>query len=153
MTDLMLRRKASMVSMVEEIDLALRIFRRGGRVAGHPCRLIIALNGNETVYLKEHCGPAGPDVAIVDIRSQSPEAVEIIEAMRYRPWDGHHLPVLAYGRSPGEIPALGVRYLVLSDTVLQVIEAIREVLDLAPGQRPEPMPPGHSFLDVAEAGG
>lgn len=135
------------VDLVEEVDLALRVFRRGTRPeAAAPCKLTLSLNGRERLIETVEAGTDAPAEAFIDIRTDARVGERMIQALAARPWLIEDMPVIVFER-PGHAPddPRRIGYMVRSSAMDQVIEAVRDVLDLVPKadiqqDRPRPHP-------------
>lgn len=132
-TDVSRPYRAKSVTLLEGLDLALRVFRRGARPAGAPCNLVIALNGEERSHLREPCGAGAPAEAIVDIRTEADAADDLIRAIETRPWLCPEMPVITYPTAHQPEEGVILSYLIRCAGVEQVIETIENVLDIAAG--------------------
>ena len=119
------------VDLVEEADLAIRVFRRGPPRPDRLCDLTVAVNGHERLHQTEQAGPEAPGVAVVDLRLDGHLGALLVRALPARPWLVHEMPVIAYAVSTGGDPMDDeVRYLVRTPVVEQVLATFRSALDL-----------------------
>lgn len=138
------------VDLVEDVDLAVRIFRRGVRTDGAPCNLTIALNGREQISEDQQAGKGAPAEAVVDLRTSASVGEKLIQALRVQPWLSDDLPVIIFERPTLSLDNPNrIGYLVRSTVVEQVIEAVREVLDLGSVQQNDAMVEASPPLDAA----
>lgn len=142
--------------VIDDINLTIRLFRRGTRQLGQLCRLTIALNGEERVQLEEDAGDRAPRELVADIRTQTPDAETLIRALETRPWAAPDGPLIMFA-DPGEPTGAGqqIGYLVRTVEIEEIIETIRTALDQAPPM--QHFGPGaqarEARLDAAAAGG
>lgn len=142
-------RRGSQVDLLEDMELAVRSFRRGARSPTTPCELTVSVNGTERLQLSEPAGPMAPASAIVDLRIQPRHEAVLIGALQWCPWRAAEMPIIPYPE-----PSSGgqsIRYLICTAAVWQVLEAIRAALDIPEGAAlPEPV---ETLLDGSWAEG
>ena len=119
------------VDLVEETDLAIRIFKRGLPRPDRRCSLTVAINGKERLCQDERAGPRTPANIVIDLRLDPAFGRMLILVLAGRPWLVQDMPVIAYSRANGQDPLdAEVRYLMRTPVVEQILEAIRTALDL-----------------------
>lgn len=142
--------------VIDDTDLVLRTLRRGTRQLGEPCRLTIALNGEDKLKLEEDAGDGAPRELLIDICTRSESAQTLIRALQTRPWaapDGAVIMFPGEGGASAEKDDIG--YLVRTTEVVEILQAMREALDLdLPNEDlASGMLAGQTRLDVAPAQG
>ena len=122
---------AHKVDVIEETDLAIRVFRRGASRADRLCALTVAVNGDERLHLTERAGPSAPAIAVIDLRLDAVLGALLVRALPARPWLVEDMPVIAYALQHRPDPSEGaIRYLLRTPVVEQVLGSIRTALDL-----------------------
>ena len=116
--------------IIDDAELGLRTFTRGTRQLGDPCRLILAMNGEEHLCLpEEEVGDRAPRELVIDIRTRSANAALLLRALETRPWLTPENPVII---CPDAQAAQGVCYLIRSTEIAEILQAVRQGLDLDP---------------------
>ncbi|MEM0988854.1 MAG: hypothetical protein AAGK00_08220 [Pseudomonadota bacterium] len=128
------------VDLIEDVDLATRVFRRGTRGLGDTCRLVLSLNGEELLLLDEEAGDRAPAHLVIDIRMPIAPGERLMAALAVRPWLHPNQPVIIFPTNNGA--ALG--YLVRSPLISRVLGTITTELDLSDLSTET----GHSALDA-----
>ena len=121
----------SRVDLIEEADLAIRVFKRGHVGADGRCQLTVEVNGQEILSLVEAAGTAAPASAVIDLRVDPSLGPLLTQALPTRPWLVRDLPVTAYtatGRNHEE--EVEIRYLVSTPVTEQIFDTIRATLDV-----------------------
>ena len=121
----------SKVDLIEDVDLAIRVFRRGTRQLGQSCRLMISLNGEERLHFSEDAGDRAPSLLVIDLRMPARQGSVLIRALRSRPWKTRDAPVIIYAPEGdgGDLDG-PIGYLVKSPPIDYVLETIYQALDL-----------------------
>jgi hypothetical protein len=135
--------------ILDDAELTVRQSRRGTRQLGQGCRLTIALNGDACLELEEEAGDRAPRELVVDVCTRSACGPTLLLALATRPWAGPDGPVIMFADAgnKGE-----VGYLIRTAEITQILEIIREALDLeVPGGWRLGMP--ETPLDAAAGGG
>ena len=120
------------VELIEDTDLAVRVFKRGATRADHRCNLTISVNGHERLSMFERAGPAAPANVIVDLRVDPAFGTLLAQSLPGRPWLVEDMPVIVYCEPhTGESEDAVVKYLMRTPVVEQILDTIRNALDLA----------------------
>ena len=126
------------VLLIDEDDVRINVTLRGERSLGQPCQLTIAIEGEEPMSFLEEAGTEAPRAAIINLAAPRAYSAALKNALRTQPWLHADVPIMSYGQidrddAKDESPRT-VGYLVRNQTVTDVIDTIRETLDL--NQRP-----------------
>ena len=138
--------------LVDDAEIEVRVFQRGTRQLGEPCRLTLALNGDERMTFDEDAGDRAPRELVIDIRTKAMLAETVLQAMLGRPWAVPDGPVIIFTRPEAEG---SIAYLVRNAEVSRVLEVVRDALDIQPTlANPETeFGSAHTRLDAAAGGG
>lgn len=119
------------VLLVEDTPFDIRVFTRGVHRSDKPCRLTVAVNGEEALHMLENTTDDPPDIAIVDLNMPRLSGLEFIEVLRSRKWPYADLPVIVYTTSDLAVDrrrcaARGVSdYVVKTEPVEHVLSLVR----------------------------
>lgn len=121
------------VLLVAEDQVHVTITRKGERSSGQTCQLTIAVNGEEAMSFIEDAGSDAPRAAIIDLDAPVSLTSSLLDAFRTKPWQHADTPVITYSMTEkvetGEATR-DIGYLVRNQPIIDVINAIRETLDL-----------------------
>ena len=124
------------VLLVDDDDVQVNVTRQGKRSLGQPCQLTIAINGEEPLSFLEDAGTAAPKAVIVNLATPRGIAPALRNALRTKPWHHSDAPIISYSWLAGmdaedeDHPIVG--YLVKNRPISDLIETIRDTLDLDP---------------------
>ena len=119
------------VLLVEDTPFDIRVFTRGVQRSDQPCRLTVAMNGEEALHVLENAAGDPPDIAVVDLNMPRLSGLEFIEELRRRRWPYADLPVIVYTTSDlaadrRRCAARGVSdYVVKTEPVEHVLSLVR----------------------------
>ena len=129
--------KLQNVLLVDDDDVQVNVTRRGERALHQPCQLTIAINGEEPISFLEEAGIAAPLSAIVNLGAPTDITSSLRNALKTKPWHHTDTPVIFFSQSTERKtgtksdPAM-IGYLVKNRPISDLIETIRETLDLDP---------------------
>jgi len=136
----MLKRQAVAVPpnvlLIDDDDVHVKVTCQGERSLDQPCQLTIAISGEEPMSFLEDAGTAAPKAAIVSLAAPQGIASALRNALRTKPWHHTDTPIISYspltdiGTNTEDPPVIG--YLVKNRPISDLIETIRDTLDLDP---------------------
>lgn len=124
-------RRGPQVDLLEDIELAVRSFRRGTRTAQEPCELTVSVNGTERLHVSEPAGPMASAQSIIDLRIQQRHEAVLVGALNSCPWRNDDVPVIPYQDTSTDTAS--IRYLICTASVRLILDAIRTALDIPEG--------------------
>ncbi|MFK7941921.1 MAG: hypothetical protein AB8B85_03270 [Paracoccaceae bacterium] len=113
--------------VIEDIDLGLRSFPRGTRQLGETCRLTVAVNSEECLHFDEEAGDLAPREIVIDIRTETTGIERLLSGLRTRPWASADSPVIVCADAAEKS---GISYLIRTREISDIVEAIRDGLDI-----------------------
>lgn len=125
--------RAPRVLLVADGQVNVRVTRQGERYTGQPCQLTISINGGEAISFLEDAGSDAPRAAVVDLTAPDMLCDALMDALRTKPWLHSDTPIIPYSLSDRIEARQGPReigYLVRNQPITDVIDAIRDTLDL-----------------------
>lgn len=123
------------VLLLNDGDFDIDITHRGERGEGQPCQLTIAINGEEALSFLEDAGSAAPKSVMVNLAASDALKGHLLDAMRTKPWQHSDATIIAYSKMPcadGPVAqAASVGYLVKNQPICDLIDVIRDTLDIS----------------------
>ena len=136
----MLKRQAAPmlqnVVLVDDDDVHVNVTLRGERALDQPCQLTIAIDGEDPMSFLEDAGGAAPLTAVVNLAAPKGITSALRSALRTKPWHHSDTPIISYSQlsdrgEDTDNPAM-IGYLVKNRPITDLIEMIRDTLDLHP---------------------
>lgn len=124
------------VLLLDDDDVHVVITCHGERGLDQPCQLTIAINGEDPMSFLEDAGTSAPKSAIVNLAAPQSVAGALRNALRTKPWHHTDTPIISYSQftelDSGADNVHPIGYLVKNRPISDLIETIRNTLDLDP---------------------